>query len=188
MAARDFFVSYTSADRSWAEWIAWELEAAGYTTLIQAWDFRPGMNFVTEMQKGAAESGRTLIVLSQQFLESGFTQAEWTAAFAKDPTGENGLLIPVRVAECEPPGLLRARIYIDLVGLSEEEELRCKLLDGVKQGRAKPTTRPPIPTAATQKPPLPVAIRRTIHNLPFLSNPLFTGRDAELEALRRGLQ
>jgi hypothetical protein len=62
------------------------------------------MNFVTEMQKGAAESSRTLIVLSQQFLESGFTQAEWTAAFAKDPTGENALLIPVRVAECEPPG------------------------------------------------------------------------------------
>jgi hypothetical protein len=187
MAARDFFISYTSADRAWAEWIAWELEAAGYTTLIQAWDFRPGMNFVTEMQKGAAEAGRTLIVLSQQFLESGFTQAEWTAAFARDPTGENGLLIPVRVAECEPPGLLRARIYIDLVDLSEEEAVRCKLLDGVKQGRAKPTTRPPIPTLATQKPALPIATRRTTHNLPFAPNPAFTGRDAELKDLRKKL-
>jgi hypothetical protein len=37
---RDFFISYTSADRAWVEWIAWELEAAGYRTLIQAWDFR----------------------------------------------------------------------------------------------------------------------------------------------------
>jgi hypothetical protein len=187
MAARDFFISYTSADRAWAEWIAWELEAAGYTTLIQAWDFRPGMNFVTEMQKGAAEAGRTLIVLSQQFLESGFTQAEWTAAFAKDPTGENGILIPVRVAECEPTGLLRARIYIDLVDLSEEEALRCKLLDGVKQERAKPTTRPPIPTLATQKPALPKATRRTTHNLPFAPNSAFTGRDAELKDLRKKL-
>jgi TIR domain len=42
VATRDFFISYTSADLPWAEWIAWELEAAGYTTLIQAWDFRPG--------------------------------------------------------------------------------------------------------------------------------------------------
>jgi len=186
MAARDFFVSYTSADRPWAEWIAWELEAAGYTTLIQAWDFRPGMNFVTEMQKGAAQSSRTLVVLSHQFLESGFAQAEWTSAFAKDPTGENGLLIPVRVAECEPPGLLRARIYVDFVGLSDESELRRKLLDGVSQERAKPATRPPNP--ATQKPALPVVGRRTIHNLPFRPNPLFTGREAELEALSRGLQ
>jgi tetratricopeptide (TPR) repeat protein len=183
VAARDFFISYTSADLAWAEWIAWELEDVGHTTLIQAWDFRPGMNFVTEMQKGATESSRILIILSQQFLESGFTQAEWTAAFAKDPTGEHGILIPIRVAQCEPPGLLRARIYVDLVGLSEEDSLRNKLLEGVKQGRAKPATRPPIPTLAKQKPASPAAIHRTIHNLPFLPNPLFTGREADLERL-----
>jgi tetratricopeptide (TPR) repeat protein len=188
VAPRDFFISYTSADRAWAEWIAWELEEAGYTTLIQAWDFRPGMNFVTEMQKGAAESSRTLIVLSKQFLESGFTQAEWTSAFSKDPAGENGLLIPVRVAECEPPGLLRARIYIDLVGMRAEEALRRRLLDGVKQGRAKPATRPPIPTSAIQKPTLPAAMRRTIQNLPFQPNPTFTGRDTDMEKLGKVLQ
>jgi tetratricopeptide (TPR) repeat protein len=188
VAARDFFISYTSADRAWAEWIAWELEEAGYTTLIQAWDFRPGMNFVAEMQKGTAESSRTLIVLSQQFLDSGFTQAEWSAAFAKDPTGETGILIPVRVADCEPPGLLRARVYIDFVGLSEEEAFRRRLLDGVKEGRAKPATRPRIPETGTHKPMLPRAPGLTIHNLPFPPNPLFTGREAELEALHRGLQ
>jgi hypothetical protein len=26
---RDFFISYTGADRRWAEWIAWQLEEAG---------------------------------------------------------------------------------------------------------------------------------------------------------------
>ena len=40
--AADFFVSYTSADRAWAEWIAWQLEAEGYTVVVQAWDFTPG--------------------------------------------------------------------------------------------------------------------------------------------------
>ena len=34
-------ISYTQVDHTWAEWIAWQLEAAGYTTVIQAWDFRP---------------------------------------------------------------------------------------------------------------------------------------------------
>jgi len=28
---KDFFISYNSADRTWAEWIAWQLEEAGYT-------------------------------------------------------------------------------------------------------------------------------------------------------------
>jgi hypothetical protein len=45
---KDFFISYNSADRNWAEWIAWQLEEAAYSVVIQAWDFRPGGNFVLE--------------------------------------------------------------------------------------------------------------------------------------------
>ncbi|RXK82593.1 toll/interleukin-1 receptor domain-containing protein [Chlorobaculum sp. 24CR] len=48
---KDFFISYTSADRQWAEWIAWHLEQAGYSTIIQAWDFHPGSNVILEMQR-----------------------------------------------------------------------------------------------------------------------------------------
>ena len=84
---KDFFVSYTSADKTWAEWIAWQLEAAGYSVVIQAWDFRPGENFVVEMQTAAAEAERTLLVLSDDYLKSSFGRSEWAAAFAQDPTG-----------------------------------------------------------------------------------------------------
>lgn len=37
----DFFISYNSADRQWAEWIAWTLEAEGFHTVNMAWDFGP---------------------------------------------------------------------------------------------------------------------------------------------------
>lgn len=61
-----FFVSYNSHDRTWAEWIAWTLEDAGYSVTIQAWDFRPGGNFVLDMQRAAQESvgpeGRSLTI------------------------------------------------------------------------------------------------------------------------------
>ncbi len=53
----DFFVSYTSADRAWAEWIAWQLEKAGYRVLIQAWDFVPGAHWMTRMTDAAREGG-----------------------------------------------------------------------------------------------------------------------------------
>jgi phage replication-related protein YjqB (UPF0714/DUF867 family) len=43
MAAADFFVSCTGADQAWAEWIASQLEEAGYSTVLQAWDFRLGV-------------------------------------------------------------------------------------------------------------------------------------------------
>jgi TIR domain-containing protein len=35
----DFFISYRASDKSWAEWVAWQLEEAGYTTFLQAWAF-----------------------------------------------------------------------------------------------------------------------------------------------------
>jgi hypothetical protein len=111
----DFFISYTGVDRSWAEWIAWQLEAAGYTTVLQAWDFRPGDNFALAMQRAAAASVRTIAVLSPAYLQSGFTAAEWAAAFARDPTGTQGLLLPVRIHDCAPEGLLPQIVYIDLV-------------------------------------------------------------------------
>jgi hypothetical protein len=37
---KDFFVSYNHADRAWAEWIEWQLEALVPKTVIQAWGFR----------------------------------------------------------------------------------------------------------------------------------------------------
>ncbi len=117
---KDFFISYNKADKAWAEWIAWELENEGYTCVLQAWDFRPGGNFVLEMDKAAKLARRTIAVLSPDYLTSQFTQPEWAAAFAQDPTGAKGILVPVRVRKCEPEGLLGPIIYIDLVGLDED--------------------------------------------------------------------
>lgn len=58
----DFFVSYTQADRSWAEWIAWVIEEDGYRVLIQAWDFVPGSNWLARMQAGTRDAARTIAV------------------------------------------------------------------------------------------------------------------------------
>jgi len=64
----DCFVSYTSADRPWAEWIAWELEQAGHSTIIQAWDMQPGSNFVLEIDNARRAAERTIAVLTPAFL------------------------------------------------------------------------------------------------------------------------
>ena len=116
---KNFFVSYNKADRRWAEWIAWMLEEAGYTTIVQAWDFLPGGNFVLDMQRAAGEAERTIAVLSPDYLAAAFTQPEWAAAFVQDPTGAKGTLLPVRVCDCTLTGMLAAIVYIDLVGLDE---------------------------------------------------------------------
>lgn len=141
---KDFFISYNKNDRSWAEWIAWNLEEAGYSTVLQAWDFRPGSNFVQRMQQAAIESTRTIAVLSPDYLSALFTHSEWQAAFHQDPTGEKGVLVPVRVRVSELKGLLSQIIFIDLVNL-DEERAKAALFEGLDRSRAKPTTAPTFP-------------------------------------------
>jgi hypothetical protein len=141
---RDFFVSYAQADRAWAEWIAEELETAGYSTLLQAWDFRPGEDFVHEMQRVVSMARRTIAVLSPAYVSSAFGEAQWRAAFASDPTGEQGLLLPVRVEPVDPPGLLRTRVYVDLVGL-DEASARSALLAAAGGTRGRPSREPMFP-------------------------------------------
>src|SRR3954451_25281076 len=94
-ATRDFFVSFNQADRTWATWIAWELEEAGYSVWFQDWDFRG--NFVEHMDRAHRETERTLAVLSDDYIRSEFTLAEWSARFRQDPAARKGLLIPVKV-------------------------------------------------------------------------------------------
>ncbi len=180
---RDFFISYTSVDRAWAEWIAWALEAAGYSTLIQAWDFRPGTNFVQSMDEAAKQARRTLAVLSLDYFTSLYTQPEWQAAFGQDPTSGQAKLLPVRVRECDPEGLLGQIVYIDLVGLTPGEA-KAVLLAGVPAGRAKPQTEPPFPDSApaTAEPRFPSSLP-PIWNVPHDRNPNFTGRTELLSGL-----
>jgi len=137
----DFFISYTAADEPWARWIAVELERAGYTTLIQAFDIRPGSDFIHEMQRAVSTSSRTIAVLSSAYVGSSFGESEWRVAFHTDPTGERGLLIPVRVQPCQPPGLLASRVFIDLVD-ADEETARRRLVDGVGRPGPRPTSSP----------------------------------------------
>jgi hypothetical protein len=146
----DFFISYNKADRTWAEWIAWQLEEADYTIVIQAWDFRPGSNFVLNMQRAATSAQRIIAVLSPDYLTAQFTQSEWAVAFANDPHGVNGLLLPVRVRECELTGLLSQVIYIDLVGL-DEATAKNALLVGINRTRVKPSVPPGFPGIASTK-------------------------------------
>lgn len=118
MEQADFFISYNKADVHWSMGIGDWLDRAGFSTILQAQDFVAGSNFVSEMHKAVQQGKRTLAVLSPDYLGAKFPEAEWAAAFAKDPTGENRTLITVRVRDCKPPGLLASIVYIDLVGLN----------------------------------------------------------------------
>ncbi len=148
----DFFISYTHADVDWAQWIGYVLEEEGFSVVIQAWDFRPGSNFVVEMQKAATSAKRTVMVLSPDYFQSQFASPEWAAAFGQDPQGQEAKLVPVMVRKCDTPGLFKAIVQMRIVGL-DEGAARQVLVDGINQKRSKPPERPRFPGATAAQVP-----------------------------------
>ncbi|WP_241841847.1 TIR domain-containing protein, partial [Pseudofrankia sp. BMG5.36] len=151
----DFFVSYTAADAEWAEWVAWQLEDAGYRVLIQAWDFVPGSDWMFRIQQGIAHARRTIALVSAAYLRSVYGGEEWRAARAADPEGFARKLLPIRIEDCDLPGLLRTVVWIDLFG-RPPEAARSHLLERVGHAvanRAKPPVAPPFPVPDGAAPP-----------------------------------
>jgi hypothetical protein len=188
---REFFLSFTGADRPWASWLLAELDAAGYSSVSQLRDFVPGSNFVVEMNRAARRARRTLGVLSPKALQAPYVWQEWAQRLAGDPIGEQRALVLVRVAPCQPEGLLGPVVYVDLVGLDERAAralLREELAAAVRGRRPLPAD-PQFPgrgpaamVADLQRPRFPTALP-PVWNVPYRRNPTFTGREQALAEL-----
>ncbi|WP_255649674.1 FxSxx-COOH system tetratricopeptide repeat protein [Frankia sp. ArI3] len=141
-------MSYTQVDRAWAVWVAWVLEEAGFRVLVQEWDFVPGSNWVAGMDEGVVKARRTVAVLSEEYTRSVYGKAEWRAAWAADPGGEDRRLLVFRVADCARPGLLGQVVGVDLFGCAERvarEQVVGAARLAVSGERGKPEVAPPFP-------------------------------------------
>lgn len=179
--AKDFYISYSRADNSWAEWIASVLEEAGYTVLVGSWDFRPGSNFIVEMMRATQEAVKTIGLLSPDYLNATFIQDEWQhLGFGK------GSFLPVRVRKCELHGALASLLYVDLVDL-DEAQAKAALLRAVAGGMHKPRGAPRFPAGAAGSSDDPHRFPNAtpaIWKVPYPRNEFFTDRLEELTRLR----
>jgi tetratricopeptide (TPR) repeat protein len=158
---------------------------------VQAWDFIPGHDWVHEMQQAATTADRVVAVLLAAYLRSAHGEAEWRVFYAEDPSGERGLLLPVRVGPVEPPGLLKTRVYVDLVG-QDAAGARAILLAAARGAHGKPAAEPEFPggrrpmVSAIEAPRFPGELP-PVWNVPSHPNPFFTGRELQLSELHARL-
>jgi TIR domain/Tetratricopeptide repeat len=181
----DFFVSHAGRDTGWAEWLAWQLQQAGYRVELDVWDWAPGEDFVARMQAALQRADRLLAVCTQAYFSSVFGGAELRAAFAGSAF-EPGRIVPVLVEPVEVPPLFAPLIHVDLTGL-DEAAAAVRLRDRLTGGR--PAGPPPFPhrEAVPRDKPGFAGVLSAVWKVPP-RNPHFTGRDSMLAELRRRLR
>jgi hypothetical protein len=126
-----FFISFNSADRTKAHWIAWTLKNAGHEVAVHDWEIPAGGNAPLWMNSKLAWADRLIAVISPDYIPARYSPIEWASQIWDDPEGTKGSVIPVIVRPTfNIPPLLRDLSRIDLTNCSEAEAMN-RLINGV---------------------------------------------------------
>jgi predicted acylesterase/phospholipase RssA len=116
------FISYTSSDKHWADWIGWNLRDAGHEPFVHEWEIGPGENIARWMEERVQQADRFLAVFSDAYIEAAYSQSERWAAYWEDPRGRSGFLIPIEVRKVsEWPTFVRPLKRLSLIDFDEPE-------------------------------------------------------------------
>ncbi|HEV2864646.1 MAG TPA: TIR domain-containing protein [Pyrinomonadaceae bacterium] len=110
----DVFISYSSRDKEWVRGeLLKRLEKAGLRAFIDFRDFRRGSPSIKGMERGVITCRKTLLVLTPDYLESGWCEIESIMLQTLDPANRDLRLIPLLKAECKKPLRIGALTHID---------------------------------------------------------------------------
>src|SRR5262245_10804612 len=110
----DVFISYSHHDRMWVtDELLPRLENAGLKVCIDYRDFKLGGFVELNMEEAAKQSRHTLAVVTQNWVDSDWSQFEALTATLKDPVGRQQRLIPLLREDCSIPDRIQLRTYAD---------------------------------------------------------------------------
>lgn len=121
------FLSYTSGDSAWAQWLGKELRALGHEPFVHEWEIGPGESIHAWMATRHDEADHVLCVLSDAYLNenAAFSRLERESALWAAASKRPGFALLVPVQLCRMPTLLdHLRCCEPLFGVEEEEARR----------------------------------------------------------------
>jgi tetratricopeptide (TPR) repeat protein len=172
----DVFISYSSCDKDWVRGaLLTRLEQTGLRAFIDFRDFTPGAPSIKECERGVLKCPKTLVVLTPNYLNSGWTEIENVMAQTLDPANMGPRMIPLLKVECEKPLRIAALTHIDFTDNAESELAWRRLLTALG--------RPPEPEQPKEA---EHGEWHLVHPYPMPAN--FTGRLDERAMLTRWVE
>ncbi|MGE0684496.1 MAG: toll/interleukin-1 receptor domain-containing protein [Candidatus Binatia bacterium] len=117
----DVFISYSHLDRPWVEQeLLPRIENADLKVCIFYRDFRIGLFSQINMEEAAKNSRHTIAVLTQNWVDSDWSQFGALVAILNDPVRRSQRLIPLLLKDCRLPERIRLRTYADFRVVDEQ--------------------------------------------------------------------
>jgi tetratricopeptide (TPR) repeat protein len=162
----DFFLSRRGSVASIAPEVEQVLAEKGYTVFTQDYDIPLASNFIEGMHEGIKNSRDLVVLFTADYEQSPYTRMEFTSFEANAAqSAEKRRMVILRCDNAPLVGLFAPHVSQNLVGVSDLEERKGRILDAV-EGKSQA--------------PLPATF-------PFIGVPpripVFTGRLDELERL-----
>ena len=170
----DYFISYTSSDRDWAQWIGKELEALAHTPHIHEWEIQGGEDIYAWMEARHDAADHVLCVVSDEYLKAPYSTLERNAALWQAAKNRTSFVLFVVVKPCRLPTLIDHIRRCELYGVPEEAA-RTRFQEFMSS------------RAAPQSAAFPGQVF-AVSNIPIRVPTHFMGRDAELAAIAAALK
>jgi hypothetical protein len=147
----DFFLSRRGSVRKIAREVADVLIEKGYKVLVQDYDIPLAASFIEAMHEAVKNSRDLLILFTRDYEESPHTRKEFTSFEAeREQSTEKRYVIVLRCEDVPLRGLLADNVYQDLVGITDREERKRRIIAAAE--RQSQGGRPP-PRPFTNVPP-----------------------------------
>ncbi len=170
----DYFISYTSSDRDWAQWIGKELEALAHTPHIHEWEIKGGDDIYAWMEARHDAADHVLCVVSDEYLKAPYSTLERNAALWQAAKNRTSFVLFVVVKPCRLPTLIDHIRRCELYGVPEEAA-RTRFQEFMTSRTAPQSAAFPGQVFA-------------VSNIPIRVPTHFMGRDAELAAIAAALK
>ncbi|WP_216904677.1 toll/interleukin-1 receptor domain-containing protein [Synechococcus sp. CCY 9618] len=107
------FISHSSVDKAFVRRLFEDLRTLGHSPWLDEWQIKVGDCIISSIQEGLSSSDYIIVVLSPAAVASGWVEREWKDAYWTEVSAGRTIVLPVLLADCEVPSLIRTKRYAD---------------------------------------------------------------------------
>jgi len=117
---KDVFLSHSHKDKIFVRKLAKDLSIRGVIVWFDEWEMKIGDSLYDKIGNGIVESGKLIVVLSKNSVESDWVKEELYPVLQKQNKQKITLVLPILIEECDIPIFLEHRLYADFTDSYEK--------------------------------------------------------------------